>query len=136
MRPLLVWSGLVWSAYLVAADPGKASADSVSEFGLSSLTTLVSKATDAFDSDAAQVKTVGASWVRLVVAWNLVEPSQGQFDWSTVDPAVLASRANGAKMLLLLTGPAPVERLLVAAAGQGVAVATSEPGSAFNLDRR
>lgn len=91
----------------VAVDPQEASADNVPEFGFASLTTLASRATVDIDACAAQVKNVGASWVRLVVAWNLVEPNRGQFNWGTVDAAVLAARANGTKVLLL-TGPAPI----------------------------
>lgn len=101
-------AALLGGTLIVIATPGTATGQPVPEFGMASLTTLASRSAAEFDADAAQLKAVGASWVRLVVSWNNVESNQGAFNWATVDPAVMAARANGTKVLLLLTGPAPI----------------------------
>ncbi|AGB24959.1 beta-1,4-xylanase [Mycobacterium sp. JS623] len=101
------FAALLCGTYIVASDPSTASAQPVPEFGFASLATLASTSASDHNAYAAQVKNVGASWVRLVVPWNNVEANRGTYNWATVDPAVLAARANGTKILLLLTGPAP-----------------------------
>jgi polysaccharide biosynthesis protein PslG len=100
-------AALVLVGCLLAVIPETASAQNGPGFGFASLTTFASKTTTEFNNDAAQVKAVGGTWVRLYVAWGAIEGNQGQFDWSTIDPAVTAARANGANVLMCLMGPAP-----------------------------
>ncbi|OBI82743.1 cellulase family glycosylhydrolase [Mycobacterium sp. E740] len=91
----------------MTTDPGTASAQNVPEFGFASLTQLTATSDADYAVSAAEIKNTGASWVRLGVAWNYVEAFPGVYNWSSVDPAVLAARAKGTKILLILTGPAP-----------------------------
>jgi GH35 family endo-1,4-beta-xylanase len=101
------FAALLCGTVIVASEHGAESAAPVPEFGFASLATLASTSTTDYNAYAAQVKNVGASWVRLVVPWNNVEVNRGTYDWATIDPAVSAAQAYGTKMLLLLTGPAP-----------------------------
>jgi hypothetical protein len=61
-----------------------------------------------YDQEATALKAVGATWVRHFVLWHLTEPGQGRFHWTEVDNAVLAAQRSGLKVLLCVTGPAPV----------------------------
>jgi hypothetical protein len=104
---LAAFAALLCGTQMLAAAPGTANAQAGPVFGFASLTTLGSNSSADYQAYASQVKAVGGSWVRLVVPWNNVEANQGAFNWSTIDPAVLAAQANGTNVLLLLTGPAP-----------------------------
>ncbi len=104
---IAAFAALLCGGYMVSAEPGTASAQTVPQFGFASLAQITSASDLELNASAAAVKAVGASWVRLGAAWNHVEPRPGIFDWSNVDAAVLAARANGTKVLFVLTGPAP-----------------------------
>jgi GH35 family endo-1,4-beta-xylanase len=99
---------LLCGSSVVVAETGTAKAQAVAEFGFASLSSLGATSTADHDAYAAQVKNTGASWVREFVAWNVVEPEPGAFNWGNVDLAVSAARASGTKVLLALIGPAPV----------------------------
>lgn len=49
------------------------------------------------------VAKTGASWLRILIDWNVVEPVKGQYDWSYVDGLVNAARAHNLKVLGLIT---------------------------------
>src|SRR3954453_6900063 len=51
----------------------------------------------------AGVKDVGASWVRLPVSWSDIEAVRGKRLWGATDRAVTNARANGLKVLGLIT---------------------------------
>jgi exo-beta-1,3-glucanase (GH17 family) len=44
---------------------------------------------------ASQLKQIGTTWVRFQLNWASLEPQQGQYDWSTLDSAVLMINASG-----------------------------------------
>jgi hypothetical protein len=48
------------------------------------------------------VTQTGASWLRVLVDWGKIEPSQGQFDWSYLDNVVNSARARNLKVLAVL----------------------------------
>ncbi|GGG21767.1 hypothetical protein GCM10007304_39490 [Rhodococcoides trifolii] len=59
------------------------------------------------DADLAReldaMKAAGASWVRMLTSWSMIEPRQGQFDWAATDRLVNYATARGMKVLGLVT---------------------------------
>jgi hypothetical protein len=59
------------------------------------------------DRQAADMKAAGVRTWRVEMAWDLVEPSPGQFDWAGTDRKVLAAARQGIDVLgLVLRAPA------------------------------
>lgn len=50
-----------------------------------------------------EVVESGATRVRLGAVWSLVEPEPGRTQWASIDATLLAARARGLQVLLLLT---------------------------------
>ncbi len=59
------------------------------------------------DRQAADMKAAGVETWRVEMAWDLIEPSPGQFDWAGTDRKVLAAARQGIDVLgLALRAPA------------------------------
>jgi hypothetical protein len=57
-------------------------------------------------AQAASMKAAGVETWRVEMAWDLIEPSPGQFDWATTDRKVLAAAQQGIDVLgLALRAP-------------------------------
>ena len=52
----------------------------------------------------ARLKQLHLNTVMTPVSWELVEPAEGRFDWSSVDALLKAARANDLKLVLLWFG--------------------------------
>lgn len=62
-----------------------------------------------FHREAEQIRSTGASAIRIPAKWNLLQPSNStSFTWTRLDAAVSAARAKGLSVLMNLEGPAPV----------------------------
>jgi hypothetical protein len=40
------------------------------------------------------VNKTGASWLRILIDWNTIEPAKGQYDWTYVDDLIDAAQAH------------------------------------------
>lgn len=52
----------------------------------------------------ARLKAMHLNTVLMPVSWELIEPQEGRFDWSSVDALVAAARANDLKLVFLWFG--------------------------------
>ena len=52
----------------------------------------------------ARLKAMHLNTVLAPVSWELIEPREGQFDWSSVDGLITAARANDLKLVVLWFG--------------------------------
>jgi hypothetical protein len=58
------------------------------------------------DAQAASMKAAGVETWRVEMAWDLIEPAPGQFDWAATDRKVLAAARQGIDVLgLVLRAP-------------------------------
>lgn len=58
------------------------------------------------DAQAAKMKAAGVQSWRVEMAWDLIEPARGQFDWAVTDRKVLAAARQGIDVLgLALRAP-------------------------------
>jgi hypothetical protein len=48
------------------------------------------------------VNKTGASWLRILIDWNRIEPVKGQYDWTYVDDLIDAAHAHNLKVLGLV----------------------------------
>jgi polysaccharide biosynthesis protein PslG len=48
------------------------------------------------------VNKTGASWLRILIDWNTIEPAKGQYDWTYVDDLIDAAQAHNLKVLGLI----------------------------------
>lgn len=100
-------AALLCASFVVVTESGPAKAQAVPEFGFASLSSFGATSPADSDANAAQARSVGASWMREFVFWNVIEPNPGAFNWGNIDLAVSTARAKGMKVMLVLTGPAP-----------------------------
>jgi polysaccharide biosynthesis protein PslG len=56
------------------------------------------------------VAKTGASWLRILIDWNRIEPVKGQYDWSYVDGLVIAARRHNLKVLGVIAFTPPWAR--------------------------
>lgn len=77
-------------------------------FGVASVATMIGGPPDDYLAEAQAIKDAKGSWIRIVVQWHKIEPTRGNFDWSTGDNAISAARAKGLNILVCITGPAPL----------------------------
>jgi hypothetical protein len=56
-----------------------------------------------FAADSASVERAGARIARVAVSWELGEPRRGDYDWSQTDPAAAALRAQGVRLLFVIS---------------------------------
>lgn len=49
------------------------------------------------------MKAAGATWVRMITSWSMIEPRQGQFDWAATDRLVNFATARNMTVLGLVT---------------------------------
>lgn len=82
-------------------------ADTQPTLGVASIATLTDRTSQGYDVENDAIRRVGATWVRIVVNWNEIEPAPGVFDWGRIDAAVTSARVHGLSVLALLSGPAP-----------------------------
>jgi len=61
---------------------------------------------EAVPQIASEMRTLGVSWEREDLAWSVVEPTKGVFEWSSFDKIVAAAKENGIT-LLPIVGYAP-----------------------------
>jgi len=95
----------VWMPSMPEVTPARAS---VVPFGVASVATMWSDSPQGYADEARAIRNVGADWIRIVVPWPKIEPTRGNYDWSTGDNAVQAARAAGLNVLMCIVGPAPV----------------------------
>jgi hypothetical protein len=53
-------------------------------------------------ADFAGMRRAGATWVKLLADWSVLEPVKGQFAWKSTDDAVAAATAAGLRVVLVL----------------------------------
>lgn len=58
---------------------------------------------ESFEAHAGQASSAGATIARLPVSWELTQPAPGPFDWSEIDPAVQALKAQGIRVLFVIS---------------------------------
>lgn len=51
------------------------------------------------DRELDAVAQTSASWLRVLIAWNRIELSKGQYDWSQLDVVMNAAQSRGLKVL-------------------------------------
>jgi hypothetical protein len=101
-------------------------------FGVASLATLIGGQYDSYPTDAIAIRNVGASWVRIVVPWNVLEPSPNAYNWAPYDYALIAAVSYGLKALILITSPAPS---WAQASGSGQGTTRAPPADPANFGR-
>jgi hypothetical protein len=57
---------------------------------------------DDVNRELDAVAQTNASWLRILIDWNRIEPTRGQYDWSYVDGLVNAATAHNLKVLGLI----------------------------------
>jgi hypothetical protein len=85
-----------------------AAAATTAPFGVASLATMIGGDAAVYRDDAAAIRNVGASWVRVVIQWHKLEWTRGVYEWGAFDNAIDAALANHLNVLVLITGPAPL----------------------------
>ncbi len=86
---------------------GSANAAAPAPLGVASIATLTDRTAAGYQAEAAAIRGVGASWIRIVMNWNETETAPGHFSWTRLDAAVAAARAANLQVLGLVEGPAP-----------------------------
>lgn len=90
-----------------AAAPGPASAAVPKDFFGVMVNGPLDDAAVDLDAQAASMRSAGVRTWRVEMAWDLVEPSPGAFDWAGTDRKVLAAARQGIDVLgLALRAPA------------------------------
>lgn len=51
------------------------------------------------ERELTAVSATGATWLRILIDWNRIEPSKGHYDWTRIDALVAAARRHGLKIL-------------------------------------
>lgn len=51
----------------------------------------------------SQLQQLGVNWVKITANWRYMEPTQGQIDFSLLDPAIETFSASGLNVLVMLT---------------------------------
>ena len=74
---------------------------------MDSLATLIGGPYSNYLMDAAAIKIVRGSWVRVVIPWGTLEPWPNAYNWQAYDNALLAAASYGLKVIVLITGPVP-----------------------------
>jgi hypothetical protein len=80
----------VSASFTVLAQSAAGGLTNTDPFGVSSSYT----STETYSTWAPQTAQAGAKWVRLFPVWSQIEPTQGTFDWSSVDAVTTAAAAN------------------------------------------
>jgi hypothetical protein len=83
-------SPLFTVANRVTVSPGAGGLTNTDPFGVASSYT----STSTYATWASQASAAGAKWVRLFPEWSQIEPTQGTYDWSSVDAITNAAAAN------------------------------------------
>src|SRR4051794_41446330 len=60
-------------------------------------------APQVFAADDGSVERAGARIARVAVSWELAEPRRGEYDWSQTDRAAAALRAQGVRLLFVIS---------------------------------
>jgi hypothetical protein len=84
-----------------AADPARPAADPL-QVGISYGDVLPYLSTDALDTALNDAVYVGASWIRLDLAWDDIQPTPGAYSWGSFDRVVAAARARHLSLLPIL----------------------------------
>ncbi|MGZ8176980.1 cellulase family glycosylhydrolase [Williamsia sp. SKLECPSW1] len=82
-------------------------ADAPRVLGVASIATLTDRTSQGYDTENDAIRRVGATWIRIVMNWNEIEPVRDVYDWGRIDGAVTSARSHGLSVLALLSGPAP-----------------------------
>ncbi len=73
--------------------------------GIASVSTMLPGAD--YSREAAQIRAVGATAIRIPAKWNLIQHDRTTYDWARLDAAVASARSAGLWILMDLQGPAP-----------------------------
>jgi hypothetical protein len=106
-RPRRVLSAALMVAGLMTIMPRPVAAQSTSPKGLTTLygvvdARLLGSTPSQMNADLTQDQKMGANAIRAQLSWSAVEPSQGNFDWSSFDQVVSAVASHGMKLLVLV----------------------------------
>jgi hypothetical protein len=58
---------------------------------------------DDLNRELDAVSATGATWLRVLVDWNKIEPTKGEYDWGYLDGIVSAAGAHNLKVLGVIT---------------------------------
>jgi hypothetical protein len=98
-------SGMAVAAGLMVSTPAPARA-AVSAppdgYGFSDGAFMVNMPIGDVNRELDAVSKTNASWLRVLISWDLIEPVKGQYDWGYVDGLVNAARAHNLKVLGLI----------------------------------
>ncbi|MDE1916022.1 MAG: DUF5597 domain-containing protein [Sphingomonadales bacterium] len=119
VKTLLSLAGLSLSALLLAATPALADAPRLVRHGTATQLEVQGKpmlllAGELGNSSASSEAYMAPHWKRLrdmhlntvlaPVSWELIEPKEGQYDWSSVDMLIQKARANNLNLVFLWFG--------------------------------
>ena len=107
----------------------------VAPFGVASVATMWSDSQQGYADEARAIRDAGAGWIRIVVQWHKIEPSRGNYDWSTGDNAVQAARAGGLNILMCISGPAPLWAQSPGADPHGIGNPPADPAAFGEITR-
>jgi hypothetical protein len=65
---------------------------------------------DDINRELDAVSKTGATWLRILVDWNRVEPTEGRFDWNHLDGIVSAAQRHNLRVLGVIAYSAPWAR--------------------------
>src|SRR5262245_49696755 len=94
--------GFVVAAALFLAIPTSARPAMVAPadgYGFSEGAAMESMDINDVNRELDAVSKTGASWLRILIDWNRIEPAKGQYDWSYVDGLVNAATVHHLKVL-------------------------------------
>lgn len=92
----------VLGAGMVGAEPGRASAEvsmPPDGYGFAGGSDMLWLSQADLNRELDGVTKTKASWLRVVIDWNTIEPTQGTYNWSTPDRLINSARAHGLKVL-------------------------------------
>lgn len=61
----------------------------------------------SYEEAFTQMQDLGVRWVRGAARWFLLEPAQGNYDFSSLDPIVASAQKHGLKMMLTIKALSP-----------------------------
>ncbi len=93
------------------------------DVGIAAGSATTSSSSADLDSYYAQVRQLGATWVRVDLPWSLVEPTRGSYSWADVDRTVESAKAHGLSVIGVLAYTPPWARLSVPRTSDKVAPA-------------
>jgi hypothetical protein len=79
-------------------------------YGFSAGASMDYLSSDDINRELDAVSHTGATWLRILIDWNRIEPSEGRYDWSHLDAVVNAARRHHLNLLGVIAYSAPWAR--------------------------